>query len=168
MSSSFSLPELCSYIAGERIPCLSPLNLSDESKDGFVSNANTGEALQQRKSASLDEAERALACAKECFETGAWMDLGTEGRAAAMERIALELEPQVALMAWCDAVTTGVSINLTSKMCGLVPLLFRMSAKYILDGNMDKKEEGDSMELYRDNNPIISMRRFRKSFFQFH
>ena len=59
-----------------------------------------------------------------------------------MERIAVELEAEVELMAWCDAVTTGVSLALTSKMCGLVPLLFRMCAKWVRDGCMDKVEDG--------------------------
>ena len=68
--------------------------------------------------------------------------MGNEVRADAIDRIAQELESQVELMAWCDAVTTGVCINLTTKMCGLVPLLFRMCAKWVRDGAMDKTEEG--------------------------
>lgn len=116
-------------------PCTVPLGK-------WLTNSNTGEKLQEQFSSSEEELAIAMATAEKCDAEGLWENVSASDRADKLDQIADILAPRVEHMAWCDSVTTGVTLALTTKMCGFVPHAFRMAAKYIREGGLDYTTPG--------------------------
>jgi len=136
------LPELSNFIAGE-------ISRPTIDRGSSLRNPNTREVLQPQLSATPEEAERAVACAHACYQSGEWERMGPEGRAVYLDAIADELQKpeRQDLISYSDSITTGAVRAVTKKMASLVPLVFRGAAKYLRSGALLKKVPGPRGEV---------------------
>lgn len=79
---------------------------------------NTGERLQQNRSSSAEQTERALAAAWSAHESRSWQDLGIDGRASYLLQLADLIDEKQSLIATLDSLNSGVTLRETTLFAG--------------------------------------------------
>ena len=139
-----SLPPQRDLIDGAReVPGDSlPLELADPT---------TGEPLGRAACTSGAALERAIAAAARVHADGSWGDLDAQTRAAALERIAGELESRASEIGAAEAMGSGVPIAIASAFGGATAGSFREAIGLMREAGdvEDLGEPGRPVELWR-------------------
>ncbi|WP_456695608.1 aldehyde dehydrogenase family protein [Aeromicrobium sp. P5_D10] len=98
------IPDLATWIGDVAEP-------SGVELDGFLHDPNTGERLQSNRASSPEQTDRALAAAWAAHESRAWQDLGLDGRAVGLLRLADLVDEQQGAIAELDSVNSGVTMR---------------------------------------------------------
>ena len=88
--------------------------LSAEPQPDFLHDPNTGERLQENRSSSTGQTERAIESAWSAHESRTWYDLGLEGRATFLLRLADLIDEQQSVIATLYSLNSGVTLRATT------------------------------------------------------
>lgn len=117
-----SYPELRTWIAGTAES--SDIELRDELFD-----PNTSLPLQQLRTSSVAQIDRAITAATRAHESGEWRTRSPEERAVGLESFATNLEGLVGRVAQLDAINSGVPITVTRMFAGSLADTVRSAAQ---------------------------------------
>lgn len=124
--AGIELPTLSTWIGGAAEPSV------DEDRTS-LDDPNTGSPLQQSRSSSPEQVDRAIAAASRAHESGALYGLGASGRAEALRAFADELETDVETIAVLDSLNSGVPITTTRLFAGSLAGTVRAAADRVED-----------------------------------
>ena len=105
------LPELDTWVGAER-------ERSAVGEPGTLDDPNTGQPLQDLRSSSPDQVERAIASASRAHELGLWSGLGLAGRAQKLRALADAVDAVAERIAVLDSLNSGVPISRTRLFAG--------------------------------------------------
>lgn len=131
------LPELLSYIDGNvEVPAVA--------RGNFLLDPNDLTSLQEQRSCSEEQVERALAAAAAADSRAEWEHTPTLERAELLEKVAkrLSAEDVSNAIALADATTTGAVLSVTRTMAKLAPLSFIAAARYLREGHLEQHLPG--------------------------
>ncbi|WGL16837.1 aldehyde dehydrogenase family protein [Microbulbifer bruguierae] len=131
------LPELQNYIDGN-------FSTPAQDKQLTLTDANTGQPLQVRRSSDREQIQSALEAADQLHAQGSFEEMSGVERAELLERVADELagDDYADIISRADSLTSGAIIRTTRKMAKLLPLVFRGAAAYLRAGHLDKLVPG--------------------------
>jgi acyl-CoA reductase-like NAD-dependent aldehyde dehydrogenase len=141
-----TLPPLTDLVDGELIP-----TATDDSAG--VEDPNTGQLLQPMGITADDTLEAALVAADRVHRDGSWSGLSPDERATWLERLADAVEERAAESARREALTTGVTITMTSMLSFITHAAFRLAAAQLRNGWGQQVMDGDA------GNPVEVIRR---------
>ena len=145
MSLSRTVPPLLDYIDGEFSTPAAPLGV-------WLEDPNTREPLQQQMATDDAGLERALAAAWRAHEKGGWASTSIAERCAMLGALAAELDKRKEEVARREALTTGVTIGLTSMLTIIVTGAWHLANEQLQGGwtraRMDGPN-GNEVEIHR-------------------
>lgn len=112
-----------------------------------LANPSTGEPLGRAACTSADALERAIAAAARVHADGSWGGLDPGTRAAALERVADQLEARAEAIGAAEAMGSGVPISIASAFGGATAGSFREAVALM-------REAGDVRELGEPGRPV--------------
>ncbi|MFC5677949.1 aldehyde dehydrogenase family protein [Aeromicrobium endophyticum] len=142
---SITIPELSTWIDGT--PTASAVVVEDHLHD-----PNTGEALQQSRSSSLEQVEQALVAASSAHRSGAWQNLGLEGRGSRLRHLADLVDARQDEIAQLDSLNSGVTMRETALFAGSLGDTIRTAVQIAED-------LGESSPLGASQGPVVLRRR---------
>ena len=133
---TITLPTITDYIDGKFVAPTVELGHT-------LHNPNNGELLGQQMATSPENVERALATAWRVHQSGEWVNMPVDERAAILEQMADWLAAHADEIAEVESFATGIVIN-TSKMVNFIThITFRASAEMARSDWMDSSLPGE-------------------------
>ncbi|MSY33217.1 MAG: aldehyde dehydrogenase family protein, partial [Actinobacteria bacterium] len=127
-SQGIELPATRHLIDGEWSDA--PIDLPTE-----LENPNTGEVVARMKATSDDEVERVAAAAARVHDTGAWLNVPAEERAAILESVADALDAAAPRIAALEAFGSAAVIGTTGMLATVINGgSFRLAAGLLRQG----------------------------------
>ena len=139
-----SLPPVRDYVAGEWVD---PVET-----DQVLENPNTGDELQRVVRSRDEDIDRALETAAKVHDAGTWADTPIEERAAKLHAMADFLEERAMESARQEALTTGVTVQMTGMLSIITHGAWRMAAQKITEGVLSRSMTGmtgNEVEIHR-------------------
>ena len=107
-----------------------------------LEDPNTRQKLQQQMATDDANVEKALAAAQRVYESGAWSEMPIEERCAYLAEFSAQLDKRKDEIARLEALTTGVSINLTTMFQVIVSGAWHLAIEQLKSGWVLTKHTG--------------------------
>jgi phenylacetaldehyde dehydrogenase len=140
-----TVPLLLDFIDGDLTPPTIELGV-------WLEDPNTRAPLQQQMATSDDALERALAGAARVHESGLWAEMPIEERCAMLVAFSAELDKRKEEIARREALTTGVTISLTSMLQLIVTGAWHLANEQLRGGWVRSSlpgPNGQDVEIHR-------------------
>lgn len=127
---------------------------SSDNKTREVINPATGEVIAHAAEGTVEDAQKAIAAAKEAFESGVWSDLPTVERAAYLLKIADKIDEKAEELAALETMNNGKPLREAGFDMGDAAACFRYYAGMITQPDGETYHVADPMQAMVVREPV--------------